>query len=280
MTSILTKKEAIEFLSLDKKLFENYFEKACEFDCLERKNGRGRFFFNKENLERWLKDCKYRTVELDISDYRLCLDFALAQHFRGYVISDFGTARQREFGQKITNWVKGQLGEVAVRKFFEKEFGIKVELDFNIYNEIVPQDIIGVIENGKRREPKTGVGIKSSKPKSAYLILGENEIDLKERRSDFYIYCRPDIPDDHLLRITKNEIIKAVEKQPHYSKYKDIIPGFTNIKCEIAGYCSIDELEKVNEIPGQKFDNGFRYVKKSGLLHRTREDWEKLIKKL
>jgi len=45
------------------------------------------------------------------------LDFALAQHFRGYVLSDWGTARQREFGQKITNWVKGQLAESAVKKF-------------------------------------------------------------------------------------------------------------------------------------------------------------------
>jgi len=280
MTTVLKKREAVEFLGLDEKLFENYFKNACEFSCLERNNGRGRFLFDKDDLEKWLRDYRWRTVELDINDYRLCLDFALAQHFRGYVISDFGTARQREFGQKITNWVKGQLGEVAVGKFFEKEFGVKIELDFNIYDEIVPQDIIGVIENKKKREPKAGVGIKSSKPKSAYLILGENEIDIKERRSDFYIYCRPDIPDDHLLRITKNEIIKAVEEQPHYPKYKDVIPGFTNIKCEIAGYCSIDELEKVNEIPGQKFDNGFRYVKKSGLLHRTKKDWEKLIKKL
>lgn len=280
MASILNKKEAIKLLGLDDKLFDNYFKNACEFGCLKRKKGRGRFLFKKEIFEEWLVDHKWRTVDLNIDDYKLCLDFALAQHFRGYVLSDFGTARQREFGQKITNWVKGQLGEVAVKKFFEKEFGVKIELDFNIYDEIVPQDIIGIIEKRKKREPKTGVGIKSSKPKSAYLILGENEIALKERRSDFYIYCRPDIPDDHLLRITKNEIIKAVEKQPHYSKYKDIIPGFTNIKCEIAGYCSIDELEKVNEIPGQKFDNGFRYVKKSGLLHRTKEDWEKLIKKL
>lgn len=44
--------------------------------------------------------------------------------------SDFGTGRQREFGQKITNWVKGQLGEVAVKKFLKREFNLDVELDF------------------------------------------------------------------------------------------------------------------------------------------------------
>lgn len=276
---ILTRSEAIDFLGLDEKLFDNYFKNAYEFDCLERNNGRGRFYFKKDDLQKWLDGHKWRTVELSLEDYQLCLDFALAQHFRGYVLSDFGTGRQREFGQKITNWIKGQLGEVAVKKFFEKEFNIKVDLDFEIRDGIVPQDIIGILEDSKKRNPKIGIGIKSSKPKSAFLVLGENEIDIPERRSDFYIYCRPDIPDDHLLRITKNEIKKAVKNQPHYSKYKDKIPGFENIKCEIAGFCAIDELEKAESIPGQTFD-GVRYIKKSGLLHRSMEDWKSLLRKM
>lgn len=278
-SDILTKREAIDFLGFDERLFDNYFKNACEFDCLKRNNGRGRFYFKKDDLQKWLDGYKWRTVELSLEDYQLCLDFALAQHFRGYVLSDFGTGRQREFGQKITNWIKGQLGEVAVKKFFEKEFNVKIDLDFEIRDGIVPQDIIGIFEDSKKRNPKVGIGIKSSKPKSAFLVLGENEIDIPERRSDFYIYCRPDIPDDHLLRITKNEIKKAVENQPHYSKYKNKIPGFENIQCEIAGYCSIDELEKADSIPGQTFD-GVRYIKKSGLLHRSMEDWKFLLSKM
>jgi len=137
-----------------------------------------------------------------------------------------------------------------------------------------------VKKNGGWREPRVGVGIKSSKPKNAFLILGENEVDLEERRSDVYIFCRPNIPDDHLLRITRSKIIEVVKNQPHYPSYKKSIPKFTNIPCEIAGYCYINELEKVTGIPGQEFDNGFRYVKKSGTLHRNREKWQKLINKL
>jgi len=279
MNAPLTKREAVILLKLDEKLFDNYFKNACEFNCLKRNNGWGRFYFDQEVLRRWLDDFKWRTVELDIKDYQLCLDFALAQHFRGYVLSDFGTGRQREFGQKITNWIKGQLGEVAVKKFFEKEFGVKVDLDFEIRDKIVQQDIIGIFEKGEKGSPKIGIGIKSSKPKSAFLVLGENEITIKERRSDYYIYCRPDIPDDHLLRITRNEIIKAVKNQPHYPKYKNVIPEFSNIKCEIAGFCSLNELEKAKSIPGQDFD-GIRYIKKSGLLHRSRKDWKSLLEKL
>jgi len=279
MQNNLTKREAIDFLALDEKVFDNFFRNADEFSCLPRENDRGRFYFNRKHLRKWHEDFKWRSVELNIEDYQQCLDFALAQHFRGYVLSDWGTARQREFGQKITNWVKGQLAEVAVKKFLKKEFGLEIELDFGIHDSIVPQDVIGIVERGKQREPRLGIGIKSSKPKSAYLVLGENEILIPERRSDIYIFCRPDIPDDHLLRITKNRIEELVKNQVHFESYKDKMPQFENMFCEIAGWCSIDELEKVKSIPGQEFD-GFRYVKKSGKLHRDKKGWENLVKKI
>lgn len=276
---ILSRREAIEFIGLSERTFNNYFQNADEFRSLPRRNNRGPLRFNKQELQNWLDGYKWRTVALNIDDYSLCLDFALAQHFRGYVLADWGTARQREFGQKITNWVKGQLAEVAVKKFFEKEFGVVVELDFEIHNNIVPQDIIAVAENRLRRDPKIGVGIKSSKPKSAYLVLSENEITIQERRSDVYIFCRPDIPDDHLLRITKNRIIELVRFQQHYPKYKDEMPDFHDIPCEIAGWCYISELEKVSSIPGQDFD-GPRYAKKTGLLHKDKQSWQDLLSKL
>jgi hypothetical protein len=279
MPEILTKVQAIEFLGLDEKTFENYFRNAAEFNCLPREGARGKFRFDKTELQSWLDNYNLRTVELTIDDYALCLDFALAQHFRGYVLSDWGTARQREFGQKITNWVKGQLAEVAVRKFFADQFNFHIELDFEIHDQIVPQDITQVVVGGVKRPPRLGVGIKSSKPKSAYLVLGENEVTLKGRRSDVYILCRPEIPDDHLLRLTRKTIIRVVENQPHYSSYRDMIPSFENILCEIAGYCGRNELEQVTNIPGQEFD-GARYVKKSGLLHRSNPDWTRLLARL
>ncbi len=280
MSEILTKKEAIEFLGLDEKIFDNYFKSAKEIPCLPRNGDKGRFYFDKKILEDWRESISWRTVELNNEDYATCLDFALAQHFRSYVTSDWGTGRQREFGQKITNWMKGQLGEVAVKKFLKREFGVDIALDFSIHEEgIVPQDIAGIFENGKMRTPNIGIGIKSSKPKSAYLILTENEISLDGRKSDAYIFCRPDIPDDHLLRLGKDKVVAMVKNQQHYSKYADIIPDLKNISCEIAGWAIIQELEKVTEIPGQKFD-GVRHVMPSGKLHRDKNSWEALIKRL
>lgn len=280
MLNTLTKIEAVKFLELDEKTFDNYFKNAGEFKSLAREGARGRFKFNKDQLKKWKDDVASRTIELDFNDYALCLDFALAQHFRGYVASDWGSSRQREFGQKLTNWIKGQLGEIAVKKYFKLRFNTEIELDFNISSKIVPQDIIGVLENGKIREPRIGIGIKSSKPKSAYLVLGEGEIKLDERRSDFYIYCRPNIPDDHLLRLTKDIVVKAVKDKPLFSKYKDLIPNFENIFCEIVGWCSYKDLKEVNSIPGQKFDNGTRFVIRSGDLKKSVLGWRELLKKL
>lgn len=276
MGKTLSKKEALEYTGLDKKSFDNYLS-AFEFACLERNGARGRFYFDQDVLAQWMKDRTWRTVELNKDDYALCLDFALAQHFRNYVTSDFGTGRQREFGQKLTNWIKGQLGEVAVQKFFKDKFNFDVELDFDLHDEIVPQDIVKINEKGKKRDPKIGVGIKSSKPKNVFLVLGENEIRRPERRSDVYIYCRPDIPDDHLLRITKSAVQKIVQGRPHYENYKKHMPEFSNIPCEVVGWCHYNDLEEAKEIPGQTFD-GLRFVKASGKLKNTPADWEKLVK--
>ncbi len=144
-SNLLNKKQALDFLGLDAKTFDNFL-KASEFESVPRLS-KGRFYFDKSVLNKWLEGFKWRTVTLDREDYIECLDFALAMHFRQYVKSDFGGARQREFGQMITNWVKGQLGEVAVKKFLKKEFNTDIKLDFELRDEIVPQDIIGVFNH-------------------------------------------------------------------------------------------------------------------------------------
>jgi len=279
MGKTLTKKEAIEFLGLEENVFENYFKNAEEFLALPRV-GKGRFMFDEDTLKTWADGIKYRTVDLGISDYARCLDFALAMHFREYVASDFGTGRQREFGQKLTNWIKGQLGEIAVQKFFKAKFGVTVELDFDVHENIVPQDIVRVFDGKKWREPKIGVGIKSTKPKGSFLILGANEIEIMERRSDDYICCRPNIPDDHLLRVASGAFKELVKNEQHYENYKQQILPLTTISCEVVGYCNYQELDKVNEIPGQAFDNGYRYVRKTGLLHKKPDEWQAFVSKI
>jgi hypothetical protein len=278
--NILSKKDAIEYLGLEDKIFDNYFKIAGEISALKRKGNRGKFWFDKNVLKEWKKSFNWRTVVLTKKDYAKCLDFALAMHFSGYVFSDFNTGRQREFGQRITNWVKGQLGEIAVQKFLKKIFKLNVELDFEIREQHVPQDITGVVLNGKVKKIQgLKIGIKSTKPKNAYLVLGENEYQLKSRKSDVYLFCRPDIPDDHLLRISKNIITKIVKNCSHFKRYSKKIENLPNIQCEIVGLCKRKDLYPTKKIPGQEF-SGKRYVLKSGDMKRDYKDWEKLVQNI
>ena len=48
----------------------------------------------------------------------------------------------------------------------------------------------------------------------------------------------------------------------------------------ICGLAYAEELEKVTEIPGQKFTPGHRYVKSVEKLHNSDSDWKKLLGKL
>src|SRR3989304_4809771 len=124
----LTKAEAALLLGLDRKQFENFYSKGAEFDETN---------MDKDKLIEWKKDYDSRCFMLSPEEYAKCLDFALAIHFRGYASIDFGTARQREFGQKVANWVRGQLGELGFAHFCREKLGFDVELDFEMHKDIV-----------------------------------------------------------------------------------------------------------------------------------------------
>jgi hypothetical protein len=276
----IAKSEAMKLLGLNDKQFENFYKVAEEFHPLPRRRPSERIRFNRKALLAWKNDYDSRMITLTKGDYLECLDFAMAQHFRGYVLSDWGSARQREFGQKITNWVKGQLGEIAFKKYMKAKFGVRLELDFEIHDEIVPQDVTSVSKNGREwRKPRMKVAIKSSKPKSAFLVLSPNEVELPNRSSDIYVYCRPDLDDDHLLRITSKTVSRQLRNERHYRTYSGNVPSFREVPCEIAGFAFKRELKRVDSIPGQDFD-GWRYVIESGRLHRSSKDWKGLANSL
>lgn len=134
--SRLTRKEAIEFLKLDEKQFDNFFKSAAEFEPLPRKGGRGRFYFDKDKLAEWKTGYKSRLFNLSRREYARCLDFGLAMYYRGYVSSDWGTGRLREFGQYVSNWVRGQLGEIALKRFCMQKLGLKIKLDFEMHDKL------------------------------------------------------------------------------------------------------------------------------------------------
>jgi hypothetical protein len=131
------------------------------------------------------------------------------------------------------------------------------------------------------RIPKLGVGVKASKMKNAFLVLGANEVEHEGRHSDVYIFARVGLPSDHLFQILRDhsffsDVSKFLNENDGFKKIKEL----KEIPVWICGITYSNELEKVTEIPGQKFDNGHRYIKSVSKMHNTDSDWEQLIKKL
>jgi len=268
-SQMLKTKDALDYTGMTK----NFLMDSGEVQPVRR--GRG-IFFNRSDLDAWKALRDRRSVFLDLDDYAKCFDFALAMYYRGYTTVDWGSSRRREAGQDITNWIRGQLGEIATQKFLRTEIGLAVELDFDLHEEIVAQDIIGVVVSEQRRDPMLKVAIKATKFRNCYLILGEKEVESPERGSDIYILTRIDMPDDHLLRVTKASLSEILRNQKYFDSYKEKIGEFEPIRCEVVGFCPVEELEKVNDrrtltkILGTSNPKGARYMKVSGKLRR---DW-------
>jgi hypothetical protein len=276
---LLSVSRAAEYANVPKTLLENGEEVS------QQVRGRRRYY-SKVALDEWIETRKRRTIDLGKEDYAKCFDFALAMYYRGYTAVDWGTSRKREAGQSITNWVRGQLGEIAVQKFLQRDFRKEVELDFDLHDEIVPQDIIGVRERGVMKQPRIKIGIKATKFKNSFLILSAADVEPENRKSDAYILTRINLPDDHLLRISKPELEKLLVNERHFSTYKNKLSNFEPVPCEVVGFVYIRELNREDDparlakILGTRSVSGYRYIMAAGKMHNSTEDWQVLANSL
>lgn len=277
MENMLSKKEALEFLEIDEKEFDNYHSISGE---IVGEKQRGRWFFGEQKLKDWKKLKIERTILLSIEEYQKCFQFAIKMVYGGLSLN--GIRGQRTEVQAADDVILGILAEHAVKNLLKKKFSTEIELDEEIHPEqITPQDFDKIKIGNSFRTPKLGVGIKASKMKNCFLVLGGNEVDLKERRSDVYIFARVGLPGDHLFRIIRDhsffkEVKEIMDSETRFRKIEKLEP----VPVWICGFVYKEELEKVISIPGQDFSNGHRYVKSVKFLHNSDEDWMILIRKL
>ena len=274
---LINKKEAIKFLGISEKDFKNYHESSGE---IKGEKIKSRWHFNKDNLTSWKNLKESRTINLSIKEYEICFKFAIKMVYGGLSLN--GIRGQRTEVQAADDVILGILAEHAIKKLLSQKFSTEIKLDESVHpEEITPQDFDQVKDGKSFRKPKLGVGVKASKMKNAFLVLGANEVELVGRKSDVYIFARVGLPGDHLFRILREhsffgKVRKFFEENSDFKKI-DILD---KIPVWICGFAYADELEKVTKIPGQEFSNGHRYVKSVSKLHNTDEDWRKLIAKL
>jgi hypothetical protein len=278
---ILTKKEAIGYLSINEKEFNNYFSSGKEFSGFKEK---GRWKFRKIDLDIWKNLKKERTIILSLSEYEECFEFAIKMAYSGNASHGTGIRGVRSKVQMADDFILGILAEQGVRKFLKEKFNVDIKLDMEVHpDHITPQDFDGIIENSSQRDVRIGVAVKSSKWKNCFNIIAPIEYENDGRKSDVYLFVRVGLPDDHLFRILREhsffkKVKDFLEEDNNFRKIQEL----NEIPIWITGFSYHKELEKVTEIPGQKFSGNpdYRYVKKVGEMHNSDEDWEELIKKL
>ncbi|MFA6308641.1 MAG: hypothetical protein WC677_02700 [Clostridia bacterium] len=273
---LLSRKEAIHFLKIEEKNFDNYHKNSGE---IKGEKIRNRWYFNKNMLEEWLKQKNCRMVYLSMEDYEKCFEFAIKMAYGGLSLN--GPRGQRSEVQAASDIILGILAEHAIKKFLKEKFDIQIELDQEVHTEyITPQDFHKIHDNGKLRNPRIGVGVKSSKMKNAYLVLGDKEVEDDIRKSNAYIFARVDLPSDHLFRILRDHsFFKRVKNCLENDEKSKKIGELNEIPVWICGITYIEELEKKTEIKGQKFVD-YRYVKSVANMHNSESDWISFTERL
>ncbi len=240
-TKKLTKKELKQIIKdkakefseeTNNKITENEFKSLISKCVLA-----GSAFPDEKGIEEWFhKRFKPFIFELDLKTYSKVVIEALKIQFL-IAGTDFGSSRQRDFGQKWADTIRGYLGEFGVKQWIEKNFpDIKIFLghEQGSLEEYLPRDIHQVKIKEQIKEPEQKISIKSTKFNGIWMDIPGDQFN----KSDIFILTKLIISNDHLFSFFKE-----------ISVFRDKI-----LKCGIQENC-IDEEEAdniFNQIPSFK----------------------------
>lgn len=231
-----------------------------------------KFVVDQDEIDAWQARKLARSVLIDRADFLRAFKFALEVNYFGHTRSDFGSARQRSTTQAVENWTQGALAEIALQKFIHSISNVRIELEFRIFqDQIVGQDIVAVIKERVSNPPRKGVSVKSGKENGMFLIVPIPEVERAQRVSDYYVFVRMIYADDFILRLFRDH--------PDLASVRERIPEFHDFRAEIVGYCSMGELEKVEEVVSAGIEQP-KYVKATGKLKNTDADWRLFVESL
>lgn len=220
-----------------------------------KKDGRSYYVLN---VEKWFKNRLIpNTIVLTKDDYKKALYRAFRLLVLGNIaMTDFGSSRQRDFGQRWTDFTRGFLGEIGIEKFFKQKLNLIVELEekkIGNFEEFLPTDITRVREKRNWREAKTLVSIKTSKLGSMWLDIGT-----QLSHSDAFIFIKIGLTVDHLLHFFKdNNFLKSFVNmakklneidnvKEELEKLHDSIPNVKPFPTYIPGFVLKEDMEKGN----------------------------------
>jgi len=271
------------------------------------------------NIDKWFdKRLMPNTVSIPEKMYKQALYNAFRLIVLGNIAkTDFGSSRQRDFGQMLTDFTRGFLGEAAVKLFFAKRFGVKIDLEEREIGDVkqfLPTDIVKVWDKGSARAPKVNFSIKTSKLPSMWLDIAKGQLS----HSDVFCFIKIGLTVNHFAVFLKNigfveklvdigrevgEVKKSfVDKEIH--QLLSAIPDMSPWPAYIAGYVTKKDFEegelkvtegravpvvisgcgyfgniKARNVEGLGEIGKKKYLACLGNLRWSQKDWEKLIEK-
>jgi len=230
-----------------------------------------------KTIETWIHEKLIPfSVTIDENGYKLmCID---ALKIVGKTVAtDFGSSRQRDFGQLWADLTRGYLGEYAAKIFLKNKFKMDVELGHNAgkLENFLQSDISLVKDsNGVFRKPRINIGIKTIKWNGIWFDIPNAQFN----HSDFQICVKLGTERDHLfsffksIGIFKDIILKIGTEinsltKSEASEIYNSIPDFKPIGAYICGFIKVNSNFKELNYKGSK-----------GKKHFTINEWHGPIK--
>lgn len=137
-----------------------------------------------------------RIAPLSQTDYLRALVVGLPLIYN-YRSTDFGTTRQRDFGQMLGDAMRGALGEIAFAKLWKRTTGREIYLDARRLSleEALESDVLYLQKDGTLEETLK-ISIKTTKFGGVWLDVPYAQVG----HSDVFVLMKLAIPPDHLLR--------------------------------------------------------------------------------
>lgn len=216
----------------------------------------------EEGLASWYENRFLpNTVFIDEDGYaEMCID--ALKIIGTTVASDYGSSRQRDFGQMWADMTRGYLGELAFKLFLKEKHGIDIELghERGELADYLPSDIHMVKREGKKAEsPKISVGIKATKWNGIWLDIPGDQFN----HSDAHIFIKVGTGRDHLfayfkkISVFKDKVLKVGKDMGSLSEGEadtlyNNLPTFRPVPAYICGFALRDNTYKLLDYTGRK----------------------------
>jgi hypothetical protein len=237
-----------------------------------------------EDIQNWIDNQLIpNTVLIDKAGYtEMCIDALKTTSIQ--VLTDFGSSRQRDFGQAWADMIRGYLGEFAVTIFLAKHFGLETRLAHQrgLASTFYDSDISEVLEGNSWRKPKINVGIKTTKYNGLWLDVPKEQFS----KSNIHVQVKIGGGTTHLfsffkeLSVFKDKILKAgldgnFLTQAESDQIWNDIPAFKPIPAYITGFALRDYNYKPLDYAGHMAKLHYTIHTYRGLLPR---DYKEQVK--